>query len=154
MKIRKAKLEDLDYIIDCLYKTLEFEKKLNKNINPKWAFKNDFRWEIAQQIIDDDFLVLLWEENWNKIWILTWDNWRRPNFWLYKRFSNLNYIFIEEEFRKRWYAEELSEIFFKWAKKQWSDRVLLNVLDNNDAANKLYIKLWFETQYITLWKDL
>ena len=154
MKIRKAKLSDLDYIIDCMYRTHVIENKLNSNINPKWALENEYKWDIAQEIIDNDFLILIWEEKGHNVWILTWDNWRKPSFRFYKRFSNLNYLYIEEEFRKKWYAEELCIKFFKWAKKKWSDRVLLKVLDNNKSANNLYKKLWFENHYITLWKDL
>ena len=154
MKIRKAKLTDLDYIIECIHNIFIVENKLNSNINPKWALWNEYKWGIAQEIIDNDFLILILEDKGNKIWIISWDNWRKPNLWHYKRFSNLNFLYIEDEFRKKWYAEELCNKFFIWAKKKWSDRVLLNVLDNNKNANKLYKKLWFEINTISLWKDL
>ncbi len=154
MKIRKAKLSDLDYIIDCMYKVWLVENKCNEKINPKWALRNEYKWWIAQEIVDNYYLVLIWEEKGKRVWILAWDSWNKPNFWFYKRMSNINYLFIEEEYRKKWLAEMLCEEFFKRAKKKWSDRVLLTCLDNNIPAKSLYKKMWFETHILNLGKNI
>lgn len=153
MKIRKAKLEDLDYIIDSMHKLYLSEKKINDNINPKWALTNSFKARIASEIVNNEYLILILEENWNNLGILAWDDWNSSYYWNYKKFSNINYLYIDESFRNKWYAKALCDKFFKWAKKRWCDVVNLNTLWKSESI-ELYKKLWFWIHTINWLKKL
>jgi len=154
LNIRKAKLSDLSYIIDSIHNIFIFETKINSKISPKWARKNSFKADLANEIISDEYLILILEKNQKQIWILHWEIAEKWNFWNYKKFSYLNYIYIEEDFRKLWYWERLCNDFFNWAKDKWSDRVIIEAIPENLDAIKLYQNLWFSTHIMKLWKDL
>jgi GNAT superfamily N-acetyltransferase len=154
MRIRKARWEDLDYIIKSIHNICIYENNINSKINTKQPLKNYYKWIIAKEIVDNDYLILIAEEKWEKVWILTWEISGKNSFWNYKKFSDLNFLYVEEEHRKKWYAKKLCNRFFEWAKKKWSDRVLLNALGDNFRAIEFYEKLWFSTHTVNLWKNL
>lgn len=155
MQIRRAEKKDMKKLLSFLNEIYIYEQKINhKIISPSEEFLDKIQEEIWEQLQDDNHLFLVWEIHDEVIWFLMWKIGDKPNVWSYSLFSYIEWIYIDENFRKKWYAQKLCEEFFKWAKSKGSDRVLLDVLHENMSAKKFYEKLWFSVHTITLGKNL
>lgn len=154
MRIREAKLSDIDSVINLINLLEKTEKSLNPKISGTATFSNEYKADIANEIVNDNNLILLveyWEEI---VWILAWEVWERHNFWVYEKFAHLDQLYIEKKFRNQGFAEKLCKYFFDWVKKKWCDIVVLSVLEQNKIARELYKKLGFKTHILKLEKQL
>ncbi len=154
IKIREAKLSDLDFIISSIYKLRLYENKLNPKINTKMILEEGYRSQIKEEIDNKSCLILILEDNNENAGILIWNILKRWVVYDYKLFSELRYLYISDKFRRKWYAEKLSNEFFKWAKDRGSDRVVLTGVRRNEWALNFYKKIWFEHMEFSLGKNL
>ena len=154
MKIRKAKLSDLDYIIDCIYNIRVTEKELFSKLNPDAILADKFVKHIKEEINLDSYYIWIAKQNDEKVWMIIWKITENNSVWDYKLYSVLNYLFVWEKYRKKWYAEDLCKEFFEWAKNKWADRMTLSGMVWNDWAYNLYKKLGFKESVFMLGKDL
>lgn len=155
MDIRIANENDISTLLIFLNKIFIYEQKINTEIiTPSKEFLWKIESEMLEQVWNNRYFFLIWEVNGEAIWFLKWRLGDKPGIWSYNRFSYIEALFIDEKYRKRWFAQNFCDRFFTWAVKNWSDKVLLDVIKGNVKAVKLYEKLWFTHHTITYGKDL
>lgn len=155
MIIRVATADDLDYVLECLSSIFLYEEEIRKDIkSPSEEFILKNKALILEQLENKNYLFLIWQVDSQDVWFLSGRMGDTPRVWSYERFSHIEAVFIKEEYRKHWFAKKLCENFFDWARQKWSDRVLLDVLDENVDARGLYEGLWFGIHIHTLAKNI
>ena len=154
MEIQKAEIQDLDYIINSIYNILVYEKTLNKKILPEAVVNEEFKNSVKNNIENKSYFIRVLKENGENAWLIYWKLVKNSKAWDYNLYSNLDYLFIWEKFRKKWYAEKLISEFISWAKEKWSDRMTLKWMIWNEKAYNLYQKMWFKESLFFMGKDL
>ncbi len=154
MQIRKATLNDIDFILDSLFQISSFENSLEPNIDPNWVYSWNYKEEYLKNIEKEDECILIAEKEGENIWIVAWYLEKPTLWWTYEKISFLDTLFIDEQYRWNGYAQQLCKEFENWAKSQWSKRMHIKLLHNNKNALNLYEKLWFQPHIFQLWKNL
>ncbi len=65
----------------------------------------------------------------------------------YAQTGYIKWIYIEQDFRGKWWWKLLIEAMFNWFKDEDIHLVQLGVLTSNIEAMELYKKLWFQSYY-------
>lgn len=154
MRILKATLKDLDFLHESCKKILNFEKSINPNISLNWVNWEEFKADIAKDLLLSDYIYFLLQKENKNIWFICWGYNEEKKWWNYKKIVTLDYIFIEENERWKWYSKKLIEKFENWGKNKWCDFIKLIAVPENKKALNLYKKLWFKVHLINIWKKL
>lgn len=148
MKIRKATGKDLEEFILIDKKQLkDYGKIIGKKIKP--SSRKDTIKEFNRILNSKkDILFIVGE---NPI-IAYLHGTIYKNFW--KSGGNIEFLYVDHEFRRRGIATKLINEFVKFIKSKNYDEVSLKFNIKNANAEKLYRKLGFETAFITMKRKL
>jgi ribosomal protein S18 acetylase RimI-like enzyme len=153
MKIRKAKLEDLDEVVKLsLEEERHFKRQEKDDI---YALKNKrSHVKIAKnKIIKKEKVVVVAEDNGKLVGYLYGGIWRTPSCKITKR-GVLDDIFILTKYRDKGTGTKLAEAFFNWLKERKIKHIVLYVSKINEKAIKLYERIGFKINYFEMLKKL
>ncbi len=154
MEMRRATLQDLDYILECLHSLWKYEASINHQFKAEGYITNSMKSEIAWEIVDDSYVILIWEKNSENIWICYWYKGKKSSFWNYDILSEIDYLFVEEKYRNKWYAKKMMQEMCKILKKHGADTVRLKMISWNTIAEDFYKGMGFREVFSTFDKKL
>lgn len=145
MKIRKAKIDDYENIIN-LYKQLHDEEtKYDENIIDNYIVDKKQAKIIKDKIKSKKEIFLIAEVDKKIVGLI--DGYIFDSIYYKDKISILEHICVDKEYRNKKIATSLINEFSEKSKKKGAKYIRLFVFDNNDKATNLYKKLGF-TDYI------
>lgn len=154
MIVKKATLNDIDAIVDFYKRTAEYEKSLNDSIGAGHFDEENFRADIAREILLSEFYYAFAVENDEFVGFLSWYLKEKNNWWTYNQIAYIDHLFVEEKSRGKGIARILMADFEAWANKNGADLVIIEVIPENQNAENIYRHLWYENHMICLHKTL
>lgn len=164
MNYKIREIQERDYLeVAKLYKNLrkigeEYMFSFYSNYRKNTKMKADI--EIANNIIkkktlkkDTKFLIL--EINWKINWFIYWSIFYPEDEVYIKNdyvWWELNHIFINEEYRWKWFSIKLRDELFKWFKGKNVEIIEISVNQDNPSY-EIYKKWWFESKFCYVSKE-
>lgn len=139
MIIRKAVLKDLEFIKKLNHQQFVYELEFEKDLNLKWSYQEGdlyFRDKISGQ----DGVCFVAELDGKIIGCLA-GGIREGESWLNLVRSEVENIFVDEEFRRKGVGRKLIQAFIEWSKDQKVNRVVINSFWKSSEAIKFYKKM-------------
>lgn len=154
MIIKKATLNDIDVIVDFYKRTAEYEKSLNSRIGTGHFDEENFRADIAREILLSEFYYAFAVENDEILGYIVWCIKEKTAWWTYRRMAYIDHIFVEEKHRKKGVAKFLMENFENFCKKFDVEIITIEAIPENIGAISAYEKLDFKPYMVHLWKHI
>lgn len=138
-QIRKAKISDVKVINNFLTRLIHDEKKYDNNINEICIVNNFY-----ENIVENPKSCILIAEINDKIIGYLYGFIQNNGDTCINIVTQIDAIFIDEDYRKIGVGNTLIEEFKKWSKQQNAKYIELKVCNNNDIAISLYRKKGFK----------
>lgn len=148
INIRKAKIEELKTVQDLNRDLFASDGPRDKYLNHNWPYE-DGRSYFSKRITDDNSICLVAEID-NEIVgyfagaVMEVESWRPV-----KR-TELENMFVKEEFRSKGVGAKLVNEFFNWSKTKEVQRSLVVAYVTNEKAIKFYQKMGFDPESVSL----
>ncbi len=146
--IRKAKIEELKTVQDLNHDLFDSDSTRDKYMDHNWPYV-DGKEYFSKRITDDNSICLVAEID-NEIVgylagaIMEVESWRPV-----KR-TELENMFVKEEFRSSGIGAKLVNEFFNWSKTKGVQRSLVVAYATNEKAIKFYQKMGFDPESVSL----
>ncbi len=159
MKIKKAKLEDLNQIIELWEKYEEFEEKfvdLKKQdyVRKRKEAEKNMKENFKRCIKGNKAEIFVAEDNNEIIGFILISKSKGDDIHDFDFYGEMNYAYIKPEFRGKGIASNFFKKTKKWFKKNNLKYVKLDVNIKNMKARRIYEKWGFEDYEIGMWKKL
>ena len=162
IKIRKAKLKDINSIVTLEKKLIDHSDKIIKNSYPenlKDFYFNKSRDEIAKKFIKNAIhskngLVIIAENNEKILGYLLITIRNNFSFFNLKKYGKLQTIYVKDEYRKMGISSKLMDEAIKWCIERGIKRISLDVLPNNFNAINIYKKWGFSPYLLEMRVDI
>ncbi|MFA5368752.1 MAG: GNAT family N-acetyltransferase [Candidatus Paceibacterota bacterium] len=154
MKIQKAKIKNLDEIVDLSSESAVLHEKLTPYYKLDKNFKTILKKSLKKNIYSSNGLILIAEED-NEIvgYLLAFKNYR-PEMFDIKKTGLIADIFIRENCRKKGVGKLLVKGSFDWFKKSKIKTVEINIESKNKPALNFWNTLDFKEVSIEKYKEL
>lgn len=154
IKIQRATLSDIDKIVEFYRKTAKFEQTVNSHISLDGVDSEDFRANVAREILLSDFRYVFAVEDNEILGFISWYLKEKNRWWTYEKNAYIDHLFVEEKSRGKGIARILMEDFEAWAREKGADLVTIEVLPENENAEKIYRHLGYDDHMVHLHKKL
>jgi ribosomal protein S18 acetylase RimI-like enzyme len=149
--IRQAKIEDLEAIQNLSYGLFQAEKDRDQYLNHQWSYaeygEKYFRGHIENR--KDDKICFVAEFAGEIVGYLAGAV-MEIELWRPVKRTELENIFIKEEFRNKQVGTLLVQKFFEWSKEKGVDLIKVTAYASNDKAINFYKQNGFNPQSLTL----
>lgn len=135
MKIRKATLEDLKTIQDLNYQLFVYDSEFEPELNMEWPYHEGE--EYFKDKIAGDGVCLVAEVEEKIVGYLA-GGIREGEGWLKLQRSEIENMFVLQEFRGMGIGAKLVQTFKDWSKEQGVKRVVVNAFFGNKLAVEFY----------------
>jgi GNAT superfamily N-acetyltransferase len=151
--IRKAKVKDIDVIVNFEKKLIKSADDIMNNYCPKhcvdYRLKKDYgeilSTYIKGRIYSKNDAVFIAELNGKPVGHMIISIKKSHPIFKMERYGRINTVYIEEGFRGKGISSKLKNEAFQWFKKKGIHRVSLNVVLENEKALRAYKKWGFST---------
>ena len=148
MKIRKAKLQDIEKVTNYGLILLKQHSDLDPYFVPSDAVEEVYRNFMEQSLLSEDRLLLVAEIDGKLVGYAAAEIQARSPIFRIAKNGYINDVFVEEEFRKLGIAREFLTELKKWFESKGIKHVELSVLADNEVGKKTWAKFGFETYEI------
>lgn len=148
LSIRKAKIEELKIVQDLNSGLFTSDGPRDKFMDHNWPYEGGKEY-FSKKITDDSSICLVAEVD-NEIvgylagTVMEVESWRPV-----KR-TELENMFVKEEFRSNGIGAKLVSEFFNWSKTKGVQRSLVVAYATNEKAIKFYKKMGFDPESVSL----
>ncbi len=148
VNIRKAKIEELKTVQDLNRDLFVSDGPRDKYLNHNWPYEGGKEY-FSKRITDGNSICLVAEID-NEIVgylagaVMEVESWRPV-----KR-TELENMFVKEEFRSKGVGAKLVNEFFNWSKTKGVERSLVVAYATNEKAIKFYQKMGFDPESVSL----
>ena len=146
MKVRPAKEEEIQVLLNFEQKLIEFEKPFD----PTLKDGNISYYNILSKIKNKDSLVLVVEYNNEIIGSGFGDIIRAKPFLKHEYFTSLGFFYVKDEYRSKGVNKLIIKELIKWSKKRGVSEMILNVYDENTNAKAAYLKYGFKPNLLEM----
>lgn len=146
MEVRKAKIEDIEQIVELWKELVSF----HKNFGEYWAIdrtkntENVFREWAKKRIEGKDSTILVTADENKIVGFLLGFIKKRPPVLKVKKVAYISDCVVYKEYRKKGITREMVKEFIKWAKKKKVKWVELQTSSKNEIGIKAWKKIGFE----------
>ncbi len=150
--IRKATLSDFDNLLKLNKDLFLFEKKFSETYNENWPYETAGKEYFARLIVGDKSACFVAEENGEIVGYLM----AYCGEYAYRNvnpISELENMFVKEEFRNKGIGSKLVEEFKKWSKEKGAKRLKVMLYATNLDALEFYKKHGFADFAVVLEQD-
>ncbi|HZK07208.1 MAG TPA: GNAT family N-acetyltransferase [Bacteroidales bacterium] len=148
MKIRKAKLQDIEQVTNYGLILLKQHSDLDPYFVPTDAVEEVYRDFMERSLLSEDRLLLVAEIDGKIVGYAAAEIQARSPIFRIAKNGYINDVFVEEEFRKLGIAREFLTELKKWFESKGIKHVELSVLADNEVGKKTWAKFGFETYEI------
>jgi ribosomal protein S18 acetylase RimI-like enzyme len=154
MKIKKAKIENLNEIVELSSSSAIFHEKLNSYNSLDNKFKDILRSSLEKNINSSSDLILIAEEDNVILGYLLASKIDRLEMFNIKNIGLIIDIFIKENNRKKGIGELLVKESFNWFKKENIKIIEISITPENKSALKFWDNLNFKDFSINKYKKI
>ena len=154
MKIKKAKIENLNEIVELSSSSAIFHEKLNSYNSLDNKFNDILRSSLEKNINSSDDLILIAEEDNEVLGYLLASKIDRPEMFDIKNVGLIIDVFIKENNRKKGIGELLVKESFNWFKKENIKIIEISITPENKSALKFWDNLNFKDFSINKYKKI
>lgn len=153
--IRKAKEEDLEKIQNL---NLQLFKKEYEEYDPSldldWTLGEKWKKYFLDRILWKNSCVFVVQDTNLVVWYLAWSISETHSYRKLVTCAELENMFIEKEYRLKWWWKLLFESFKNWCDSKNVKRILVEASAWNKEAIDFYRKKWFKDYSLKLEMDL
>jgi len=155
ISVRRANIEDLDYIRDFCRGLFEYDAQFDDTLDIEWPYTEDGKDELADRLIDeDDSCVFLASDGDNVVGYLVGLIEDAGSHRTVGKMGELEHMYIKEDYRRKGVGSKLCESFFDWCKSKDVNRATVISSSENFRALAFYRKQGFFDFDICLEMDL
>ena len=152
--IKKAKIEDLEALLEIKLEAKREERKTNKNLDPIGKVKNVYK-EYLKKDLESKYREVFMALDGKKIvGLVVGRIYRSLKVTGYERRVSLGNLFVKPEYRKKGIAKKMMSSFIEWCNSENIKTITLSVYPQNTHVHELYSKVGFEDFCITMHKKL
>lgn len=152
LAVREATLEDLKIILKLNSDLFDSDFIHDDQLNLDWTYKEG-KESFEKRIKDEDKLVLVAEIDGMIIGYLAGGITKTESWRPIKR-SELENIFIKENFRDKEVGTKLFEKFLNWSSRKGAKKLFVDTYAKNEKAVSFYEKMGFELKSLVFEKDI
>lgn len=141
MEIRKAKIEELDMLLDFEEKIIEAERPFN----PILKEKNAHYYDLNELLASDSAAVLVAEIDGEIVASGYVAEKKAESYMNFESYAYLGFMYVKPEFRGKGVNQKVLDELIKWAKNRGVKDFFLNVNCQNSPAIKAYEKAGFDS---------
>ncbi|MBS3055424.1 MAG: GNAT family N-acetyltransferase [Candidatus Aenigmarchaeota archaeon] len=127
---------------------IQSDKKSDKLLNEKWSY-NEGRRFLKKRIASKNSICLVAEFG-NEIVGYLVGSVKKMESWRPVRRTEIEEMFVKENFRSKGVGSRLVRHFLKWSKESKTQRVLVFVYDSNSKGIKFYKKMGFKKDRLAM----
>lgn len=146
--IRKAKIEELKIVQDLNSELFTSDGPRDKYMNHNWPH-NEGKEYFSKRIVGDNSICLVAEID-NQIVRYLAGAAMDVESWRPVKRTELENMFVKEEFRSQGVGAKLVEEFIKWSKEKGVDRSLVVAYATNEKAIQFYQRMGFDPESVSL----
>lgn len=154
MKIRKAKIKDLEDVIELSYESAIYHKKLTLYYDTSKDVKEVLTKSLKKNIYSSNSCIFIAEENNKIIGYLLAFKINRSEMFKVKKAGLIADVFIERDYRRKGIGDKIVEECFNWFKKDKISFVEINVEFSNRQAMNFWNKKGFKNVSIERYKKI
>ena len=150
--IRKARIDELGQIQNLTHRLFAYETKSDRLLNTRWPYQQGKK-VLEIRIRGGKFVCFVAEFDKKIVGYLTGEV-KKGEPWKPVRKSELESMFVQDEYRSKGIGRKLTREFLKWSKKKGVKRAVVFAYVANKRAVKFYKRLGFNEDTIFFEKEV
>ena len=152
--IRQATIEDLDKLLPLKLESKTEERKLNKELLPINKVKENYKLYLEKDLDSDYRAVIIALVDNKPVGLILGRIYRSLKVLGYERRASMGNLYVQPKYRGKGIAKKLVNGFIEWCKSKKVKKITLSIYKENEFVKKIYHKIGFKDQFITMHKKV